>query len=144
MAWVIPSSGQDNSAWTEREMSLPRERIPDIHRLKSVVDFARMRSEGRAIRGAHCLAVVVRTVDEPVRIAFVASRRGVGGAVQRNRARRRLREIVRRRWPQMIHQGWWLMFVAFRSTLTAPHEELVMDVERILTRAGALPVLSES
>ena len=120
-------------------MSISRERIPESHRLRSVADFARMRSEGRPIRGSHCLAVVVQAADEPTRIAFVASRKGVGGAVQRNRARRRLREIARRRWPRMTQRGVWLMFVAFRSTLTAPHAELALDVERILTRAGALP-----
>ena len=119
-------------------MNLSRERIPAGCRLRSVADFARVRSEGRAVRGTHCLAVVVDAGEGVTRVAFVASRKAVGGAVQRNRARRRLREIVRRRWPRLRPHGVWLMFVAFRSTLTAPHDELVQDVERILTRAGAL------
>jgi len=120
-------------------MSNARERIPDQHRLRSVADFARMRSDGRAVRGDHCLVVTVSAPSEPTRIAFVASRKGVGGAVQRNRARRRLREIVRRRWPRMAHEGHWLMFVAFRTTLTAPHAELARDVEGLLSQVGALP-----
>ena len=128
----------------EPEKSTSRERIPDANRMRSVADFARVRSEGRAIRGTHCLVVVTRAGDEPIRIAFVASRRGVGGAVQRNRARRRLREIVRRRWPKMAQRGTWLMFVAFRSTLTAPHAELALDVERLLVRAGMLAAGPES
>ena len=119
-------------------MNPSRERIPKDRRLRSVADFARMRSEGRAVRGTHCLAVVVDAGEGQTRLAFVASRRAVGGAVQRNRARRRLREIVRRLWPRLRPHGVWLMFVAFRSTLSAPHAELATDVERILIRAGAL------
>lgn len=128
----------------EPEERTTRERIPDANRMRSVAEFARMRAEGRAIRGAHCLVVVARETDAPIRIAFVASRRGVGGAVQRNRARRRLREIVRRRWPRMTQRGTLLMFVAFRSVLTAPHADLALDVERLLARAGVLADRSES
>ena len=138
MAWVIPSCGSGVSGRADFEMSPLRERIPAAHRLRAVADFARMRAEGRPVRGTHCLAVVVSADELMTRIAFVASRKAVGGAVQRNRARRRLREIVRRHWPRVRPRGIWLMFVAFRTTLTAPHAELAMDVERILTRAGAL------
>jgi ribonuclease P protein component len=63
----------------------------------------------------------------------------VGGAVQRNRARRRLREIVRRRWPHIPRTGLWLAFVAFGSALRVPHPELVADVEALLCACGALP-----
>ena len=136
MAWVIPSCGSVSRA--DIEMSLLRERIPAAQRLRSVADFARMRAEGRPVRGTHCLAVVVSAAELTTQVAFVASRKAVGGAVQRNRARRRLREIVRRCWPRVRPSGVWLMFVAFRSTLTAPHAELALDVERIMTRAGAL------
>jgi ribonuclease P protein component len=62
----------------------------------------------------------------------------VGGAVQRNRARRRLREIVRRRFPRMPEQGYWMVLIAFRSVLVALHQELASDVERLLAGAGAL------
>lgn len=117
------------------------ERIPPEGRLRSTVDFARLRAEGRPLRGEHCLVVVLECPGEPGKVAFVASRKGVGGAVQRNRARRRLREIVRRRWPTLAPEGRWMMFVAHRSVLTAPHLALVADVERLLGRAtsGAAP-----
>ena len=120
-------------------MNSTREHIPDRYRLRTVADFARIRSEGRAIRGAHCLVVRLACPGEAARMAFVASRKGVGGAVQRNRARRRLREIVRRRWPRMVHEGLWLMFVPYRSALNVPHLELELDIERLLTQAGAMP-----
>jgi len=118
-------------------VSAGRERIPPDQRLRRASEFLRLRSEGRPIRGAHCLVVTLAVPGEPAKVGFVASRKSVGGAVRRNRARRRLREIVRRRWAR-VSAGLWMMFVAHRSTLTAPHRELEADVERLLTRAGAL------
>lgn len=116
-------------------MSRTRERVPADRRLRSVAEFEALRAEGRAIRGKHCLVVALERPGTPRKVAFVASRKAVGGAVQRNRARRRLREIVRRRWPTLTREGLWLMFVAHRSVLTAAHDELAADVERLLERA---------
>lgn len=113
------------------------ERIPGGRRLRSQAEFAELKASGKAHRGAHCLVVVVPCPGEPTKVAFVASRKGVGDAVRRNRARRRLREIVRRRWPRIADRGVRMMFVAFRSALNAPHAELERDVERLLGAAGA-------
>ena len=114
------------------------ERLHARHRLTAAADFAALRSHGTAFRGAHCLLVLVPRPEEPTRVAFVASKRGVGGAVERNRARRRLREIVRRRWSRVPQTGSLLMFVAYRSTPTVAHQDLASDVERVLDAAGLL------
>jgi ribonuclease P protein component len=108
------------------------------HRLTSPLDFALIKSQGRAFRGAHCMVLASACPGEHTRLGFVASRKGVGNAVQRNRARRRMREIVRRRWPRVAATGHLLMFIAFRSTLTARHQDLASDIEGVLTAAGAL------
>ena len=118
------------------------ERLHPRHRLTASDDHAALRSQGVAFRGVHCLLVVLTRPGEITRVGFVASKRGVGGAVQRNRARRRLREIVRRRWARIPRTGYLLMVVAYRSTPTAPHQDLASDVERVLAAAGALaPVM---
>ena len=114
------------------------ERLHPRHRLTASRDYATLRSHGVAYRVAHCLLVVVTHPGETTRVGFVASKRGVGGAVLRNRARRRLREIVRRRWSRIPRTGYLLMFVAGRTTSTAGHQELASDVERALAAAGAL------
>jgi ribonuclease P protein component len=114
------------------------ERIHARHRLVAAADFAVLRADGVPFRGAHCLLVAVLRPGEVTRVGFVASKRGVGGAVVRNRARRRLREIVRRRWPRVPDTGFLLMFVAHRSAPTVAHQDLASDVERVLTAAGAL------
>ena len=122
----------------------PSERLHARHRLTAGADYAVLKAEGRAFRGTHCLLVILSVPDEVTRVGFVASKRGVGGAVQRNRARRRLREIVRRRWPRVPQAGFLLMFVAYRSVPTVAHQDLASDVERLLAAAGALAPLEPS
>jgi ribonuclease P protein component len=117
------------------------ERLGRDNHLRSVTHFAAVKARGTVYRGRHCLLVVLENPGGVTRVGFVASRKGVGGAVQRNRARRRLREIVRRRWPRVPSTGYWMMFVAFRSALVAPHQDLASDVERLLAGAGALAPL---
>ena len=67
----------------------------------------------------------------------------MGGAVERNRARRRLREILRRRWPRLPLTGYRILVIAYRSTLIASHQELASDLERLLATAGALAPIGE-
>jgi len=137
-----PRTGTDRPGGGSQRLSVMpadrRERLTPEHRLTTPTQHAAVREQGVALRGRHCLALVLAQPAEPTRFGFVASRRAVGGAVQRNRARRRLRELVRRRWPRLSERGYWIEFVAFRSVLTVPHQDLATEVEHLLARAGAL------
>jgi ribonuclease P protein component len=115
-----------------------RERLTPEHRLTSSRHHAAVREAGTSFRGRFCVMVVLACPGEPTRFGFIASRKSVGGAVQRNRARRRLRELVRRRWPRLSERGYWIEFIALRGALAAPHQELATDVEHLLARAGAI------
>lgn len=121
--------------------STPSERLLPANRLTRGRDHARVRGEGVAFRGRTCLLLALATAGETSRVGFIASKRAVGGAVQRNRARRRLREIVRRRWARVPPHGYLLVFIASRRTLDAPHQVLATDVETLLAHAGALAPL---
>lgn len=120
------------------------ERLKPSDRILTTRDYARVKAGGIPLRGSHCLLVVLAQPGEPTRVGFIASKRSVGGAVQRNRARRRLREIVRRRWSRIARTGFGLVFIAFRGSLSASHPALVDDVERLLAQARALPAPGES
>ncbi len=122
----------------------PSERLLSQHRLRKGADYATVRELGTAFRGRACLLLAYARSGEISRVGFIASKRGVGGAVQRNRARRRLREIVRRRWPRMPHEGFLLVFIASRATLTTAHQQLASEVESLLAHAGALKPVSEA
>lgn len=116
----------------------PRERLKQENRLRSTLDFAFVKRCGRAFRGAHCLVLAAARPGEPTRFGFVTSRRAVGNAVQRNRARRRLREIVRRRWPRIPASGHWIMVIAYRTAVSASHQELASELEHLLASCGAI------
>lgn len=107
------------------------------HRLRTSRDYDRVKGRGVAHRGRFCLLLALDVPGEPTQIGFIASKKGVGGAVDRNRARRRLREIVRRHWPEMRQDGLKLAFIAGRAVNSAPHPALVAEVERLLTAASA-------
>ncbi len=125
-------------------MSVERgERLSRFHRLRSSLEIAEVKSAGRALRGEHCMLLVLARPGAPTRIGFIASKKSVGGAVERNRARRRLREILRRRWPRLPDTGYWILVIAHRGALDAPHQELASDLERLLATAGALAPIAE-
>jgi len=61
----------------------------------------------------------------------ISTGRRLGGAVQRNRVRRRVREILRRR-PNDSGHGWDILIVARRSAVDASFAELGAALERLL------------
>ena len=74
-------------------------RLTAGQRLRRNADFCAVREQGRRIDcGVFLLTWRVRPAGSPAnpRVGVVASRAAVGNAVQRNRAKRRLREIYRR------------------------------------------------
>ena len=114
------------------------ERLGREHRLRDSREFVAVQTGGTLFRGRCALLVVLPKPGEPTRVGFVASKRGVGGAVQRNRARRRLREIVRRRWARVTERGYWMVLIASRAALHTPHLRLVAEIEGLLSSAGIL------
>jgi len=83
-------------------------------------------------------AVVVQRLDRHdadavVRLGFTATRK-VGGAVIRNRAKRRLREAARVLAPLLAKPGSDYVFVARMGTADRPWDRLLDDVKSALTR----------
>lgn len=106
----------------------------DIQRLKRRPQFlaaAKGRSEARG-------AVVVQRLDradgsDHVGAGFTATRK-IGGAVVRNRAKRRLREAARALLPGLGQPGSDYVFVARMGTADRPWARLLDDVASALTR----------
>ena len=71
-----------------------------------------------------------------LRVGFTVSRK-VGGAVVRNRARRRLRHAAECVMPDQAAPGRDYVLIGRRTTVKRPFEELVADLETALARLGA-------
>lgn len=72
----------------------------------------------------------------PARAGIVAGKR-VGGAVTRNRVKRRLREALRRELPR-IPAGWDLVCGAKPLAAEASYAALAAELRALLARAGLL------
>jgi ribonuclease P protein component len=94
-AW-LPRSDAD-SGWASRDQGPPSERSGQAHRLtwriRDRATFDALTRRKRIRRGPVSLTVVSVDGSSPPRVAYAVGRR-VGGAVTRNRVRRRLRAAV--------------------------------------------------
>jgi ribonuclease P protein component len=77
-----------------------------------------------------------RDDDGPARFGFTVSRK-VGTAVERNRARRRLKEMVRSTTMERVKPGHDYVLVARRGALTRAFAQMVEDLDDALRRVSA-------
>lgn len=106
------------------------------YRLQRSADFEQLRKYGRRWKHPLVLLIVYQTRLPISRFAFSASRR-VGKAVARNRAKRLLREAVRRHLTT-ISPGWDCLFVAQTATVEAAFAEVEEAVVQLLGRANVI------
>ena len=74
----------------------------------------------------------------PIRLGLTVSRK-VGNAVQRNRARRRLRAAAREVLPHEGRPGFDYVVIGRRGTLTRPYQDLLEDLRSALRRLNDAP-----
>jgi ribonuclease P protein component len=102
--------------------------------LKRHKEFRYTYARGRAQSAPLCTLVYAKSRNETVRIGFSVSKR-VGNAVQRNRAKRRMRASVTPFVPCM-KGGMNVIFVAKPEVLNAPFSDLTAQMESLIRRAG--------
>jgi ribonuclease P protein component len=95
-------------------------------------DFLAAASGLKVHTAAFVLQARRREDDGPPRVGFTVSKK-VGNAVERNRVRRRLREIVRLA-PLPLPSGHDYVLVGRRAALTQPFAEMAQDYQGALTR----------
>ena len=113
-------------------------------RLKRRAEFLRVAGKGRkSVTPGLILQALRRPADadpagagERPRVGFTASRK-VGIAVERNRARRRLRAAVDRVMPLHAAPRHDYVLVARAGTIRRPFAALVSDLEAALKQVGA-------
>jgi len=114
-----------------------RLRFPKSARLCRAGEFAKLKRDGQSFHGKLFVLSVLRLHGETAsRIGLITSRR-VGGAVVRNRVRRRLREIVRSARPE-LKAGLWLALIARQGAARASFQALRDEWLQLAQRSAIL------
>jgi ribonuclease P protein component len=109
-----------------------------MERLRKRADFLMVAKGSRIPTAAFVLQALNRGDSGPIRVGFTISRK-VGSAVERNRVRRRLREVVRRSGRTGLPRGHDYVLVGRRAALSLPFEQLNADFSRAVARLLAAP-----
>jgi ribonuclease P protein component len=104
-----------------------------MERLKRRTDFRAAARGARAQSTGFVLQARRRADEGSARVGFTVSRQ-VGNAVERNRVRRRLRELVRLARPGSLYAGHDYVLVGRRTALEAPFGEMMQELEAVLDR----------
>ena len=102
--------------------------------LKQNYEFRRLYQKGASAVGGGMVLYCRKNRLGHNRLGLTASVK-LGGAVVRNRARRRLREVYRLASPR-LSQGWDIIVVARGRTLTASWKELNDTFRRLARKLG--------
>ena len=102
-------------------------------RLKQRADFLAAASGAKVATAAFVLQGRHRDDGGPPRVGFTVSRK-VGTAVERNRVRRRLRDIVRRSAAESLRAGYDYVLVGRRTALSRQFEQMIDDLRNALRR----------
>ena len=117
-------------------MAAARPRIAFMERLRQRADFLAAASGIKVPAAAFVLQARKRADQGPARLGFTVSKK-VGNAVERNRVRRRLREIVRLSGTNRMQSGHDYVLIGRRAALKIPFARIAEDFEGALRRMHA-------
>jgi ribonuclease P protein component len=111
--------------------------VTAIGRLKTRAEFLHVRGGARHVTPSLVLQARKRNGESKeqqfARFGFTATK-ALGGAVLRNRARRRLREAVRLTAPDRAVEGYDYVLIAREGTVQRRFTDLIKDLERALAK----------
>jgi ribonuclease P protein component len=104
-----------------------------MERMRQRADYLAAAAGAKASAGAFMLQARRRPDAGPPRVGFTVSKK-VGNAVERNRVRRRLREIVRQAPADRMRAGHDYVLIGRRAALGLPFERIVAELDGALDR----------
>jgi ribonuclease P protein component len=109
---------------------------PRLVMLTRPSDFAALQRDGTS-RGSALVSVRARRTELPVARFGISTSKRIGGAVVRNRIRRRIREILRADAAR-LQPGWDVLIVARPQSALVDHGALAASVDALLVRSGVI------
>jgi ribonuclease P protein component len=134
---LSPGSGQPGEkrqAFSQPYFLSPLILMRREQRLRRNHDFQRVRRLGQSRTNPMAVLAFLPNDLEHSRVGFVVSKR-IGGAVQRNRIKRQMREAVRLQWAA-LKPGFDLVFIARQPIKAAPYAEMAQTLKYLLKSAG--------
>jgi ribonuclease P protein component len=104
-----------------------------MERMRQRADFLAAAAGAKASGSAFTLQVCRRDDEEPPRVGFTVSKK-VGNAVERNRVRRRLREMVRLAPEGRMQAGHDYVLIGRRAALALPFAHMAAELDGALDR----------
>jgi ribonuclease P protein component len=104
-----------------------------MERLRQRKDFLAAAAAAKVATASFVLQVCARNETDPIRIGFTVSKK-VGNAVERNRVRRRLRDMVRRSDTGQLRPGHDYVLIGRRAALRLPFARMIEDFSGALRR----------
>jgi ribonuclease P protein component len=123
---------------TERLTPVARRRVP-MERMRRRADFLATAGGRKVATAAFVLQALGRADNGPIRVGFTVSKK-VGTAVERNRVRRRLKDVVKRWAAGRLQSGHDYVLIGRRAALKLPFARMVEEFKTALRRLEPPPV----
>ena len=109
-----------------------------MERLRRRADFLAAAGGAKVATAAFVLQALGRADNGPIRVGFTVSKK-VGTAVERNRVRRRLKDVVKRWAAGRLQSGHDYVLIGRRAALQLPFDRLVEEFKTALRRLERPP-----
>jgi ribonuclease P protein component len=110
--------------------------LPKAARIREEREFRTAFTKGRSYKGDLIVVYVLPRRGESMRFGFTTVKK-IGGAVERNRLKRLLREAAKKLMPR-LRSGTDIIVLARAQAAGASLHELAAELEKLLERAGVL------
>ena len=107
--------------------------LKKINRISSRKDFLEIKSKGQLYSGPFFGGLYLKTDDETIRFGFIVSKKISKRAVDRNKIKRRMSEVLKVNL-EKFSPGTKIIFLAKKSLLEAKREEIKKEVSRLISK----------
>jgi len=105
--------------------------LPKENRLKKKKDFETIFKSGKLIKGKDILVKYLYNKEEDSKIGFIVSKKVSKKATERNKIKRRFREIIRAN-KEKIKKGLGIIIIALPSSKKLSFKEIDSEIKNIL------------